>query len=235
MPDPVSADPKTALPEGEVPGVARSVEPPAPERAAPSEPAPGEPAPGEPAAGEPSAGEPSAGAPPVEQLSVEEALVDEPVSEPQPEPEPWSLPDPVPVFRVVDVVEVTVALPSPFPTVTLREAEPPYRTLTIPVGLPEGTALAHALYKVATPRPLTHELMVEVLQRLNTDLAAVRLVGRFSGTYIAELDLVGVRGHEVVSCRPTDGLTLALRQGVPAPVLADERLFTSEGDVPEPL
>lgn len=161
--------------------------------------------------------------------------VGEPVSEPHPEPEPWSLPDPMPVFRVMEVVEVAMALPSPFPTVTLREAEPPYRTLTIPVGLPEGTALAHTLYKVATPRPLTHQLMVEVLQRLNTDLAAVRLVGRFSGTYVAELDLVGVHGHEVVSCRPTDGLTLALRQGVPSPILADERLFNAEGDVPEPL
>jgi len=150
-----------------------------------------------------------------------------------PRPEAWSLPDPVPVFRLVDVVDVAVALPSPYPTVTLREAEPPYRTLTIPVGMPEGTALAHALYKVATPRPLTHELVVEVLQRLNTDLAAVRLVGRFSGTYVAELDLVGVHGRAVVSCRPSDGLTLALRQSVPAPILADERLFASDGDVPE--
>jgi uncharacterized protein len=189
----------------------------------------------DPAPGEPAPGEPSGGAAPLEDLSVQEVPVDEPVSKPPPEPEPWSLPDPMPVFRVVEVVEVTMALPSPYPTVTLREAEPPYRTLTIPVGLPEGTALAHALYKVATPRPLTHQLMVEVLQRLNTDLAAVRLVARFSGTYVAELDLVGVHGHEVVSCRPTDGLTLALRQGVPSPILADERLFTVEGDVPEPL
>jgi bifunctional DNase/RNase len=149
--------------------------------------------------------------------------------------EPWGLPDPMPVFRVMDVVEVGVALPSPYPMVTLRETEPPYRTLTFPCGMPEGTTLAHALYKVATPRPLTHELFVEVLQRLNTDLAAVRLVSRFSGTYSAELDLVGVHGHEVVSCRPTDGLTLALRQSVPAPILADERLLTEEGDVSQSL
>jgi uncharacterized protein len=200
---------------------------------------------------EPEAGEPetaalpadraSAGGPPDEPSGVEDVVVEDaagpgdPEAEVAPEAEPWSVPEPSPVFRVMDVVEVTMALPSPYPTVTLREAEPPYRTLSIPVGLPEGTALAHALYKVATPRPLTHELMVEVLQRLNTDLAAVRLVGRFSGTYVAELDLVGVHGHEVVSCRPTDGLTLALRQGVPSPILADERLFTAEGDVPEPL
>jgi uncharacterized protein len=227
MPDPVPAEPVPAQP-----GSAES-DSPQPDTAASD------------VGGEPSPDEPSGGAapvedPPVEDRAVEdravqEAAVGEPVSDPLPEPEPWSLPDPMPVFRVMEVVEVAMALPSPFPTVTLREAEPPYRTLTIPVGLPEGTALAHALYKVATPRPLTHQLMVEVLQRLNTDLAAVRLVGRFSGTYVAELDLVGVHGHEVVACRPTDGLTLALRQGVPSPILADERLFTAEGDVPEPL
>lgn len=206
-------------------------------------------APGEPETSARPADQPSAEGPPVEPPGMQDILVDdapaepeaaaapEPVAEPEtaPEAEPWSVPEPTPVFRVMDVVEVIVALPSPYPTVTLREAEPPYRTLTIPVGLPEGTALAHALYKVATPRPLTHELMVEVLQRLNTDLAAVRLVGRFSGTYVAELDLVGIHGHEVVSCRPTDGLTLALRQGVPSPILADERLLSTEGDVPQSL
>ena len=217
--------------------------------------APPEAVPGEPETAVLSADQPSAEGPPVEPPGVEDVLVGDAPAEPEPEPmaepepapeivpeaevapeaEPWSVPEPAPVFRVMDVVEVTVALPSPYPTVTLREAEPPYRTLSFPVGLPEGTALAHALYKVATPRPLTHELMVEVLQRLNTDLAAVRLVGRFSGTYVAELDIVGVHGHEVVSCRPTDGLTLALRQSVPAPILADERLFSTEGDVPQPL
>jgi uncharacterized protein len=193
--------------------------------------------------------------PAVEHLPVEDVLLDEaqpepapvggPLGEPEPTPETaaeqaappaaWSTPEPAPTFRVMDVVDVTMALPSPYPTVTLREAEPPYRTLVIPVGLPEGTALAHALYKVATPRPLTHELIVEILQRLNTDLAAVRLVGRFGGTYVAELDLVGVHGHEVVSCRPTDGLTLALRQAIPSPILADERLLADEGDVAQSL
>ena len=217
-----------------------------PDAAAP-EPGPDEPeATGEITTLEPGGQEASAGGPPDEPSGVEDVLVEAAPAEPGPDappdldetaPEalPWSVPEPAPVFRVMDVVEVAVALPSPHPTVTLREAEPPYRTLTIPVGMPEGTALAHALYKVATPRPLTHELMAEVLQRLNTDLAAVRLVGRISGTYVAELDLVGIHGHEVVSCRPTDGLTLALRQGIPSPILADERLFTTEGDVSQPL
>jgi bifunctional DNase/RNase len=38
----------------------------------------------------------------------------------------------------------------------------------------------------------------------------------------------------VLDCRPSDALALALRQGVPAPILADERLLDTEGDVSAP-
>jgi len=59
----------------------------------------------------------------------------------------------------------------------------------------------------------------------------VRLIGRTSGIVLAEIELSSARGREVVSCRPTDALTLAVRQGVPAPILVDQRLFDEEGDV----
>jgi bifunctional DNase/RNase len=43
-------------------------------------------------------------------------------------------------------------------------------------------------------------------------------------------------GRECVDCRPSDGLVLALRMPVPAPILADERLLETLGDVvPERL
>ena len=41
----------------------------------------------------------------------------------------------------------------------------------------------------------------------------------------AELDLMTRQGREVLECRPSDGLILAVRQGVRAPILLDERLF----------
>jgi bifunctional DNase/RNase len=44
------------------------------------------------------------------------------------------------------------------------------------------------------------------------------------------------QGRERMPCRPSDGLVLALRMPVPAPILADERLLEQPGDVtPQPL
>ena len=140
----------------------------------------------------------------------------------------------VPHFVVVDLLSVTVDLPAQFPVVTLQESDSPFRQLAIPIGMADGVALAHAFSQVATPRPLTHTLFADVLSRVHVDVVAVRLVGRRRGTYLAELDLMSSSGHEVVECRPSDGLTLALRLPVQAPLLADERLFDEGADV-EPV
>ncbi len=134
-------------------------------------------------------------------------------------------------LAVVLVFDVAVNLPTPHAIVTLRELDAPNRRLSIPVGLPEATALAHAWRGVATPRPLTHELFADVLVRLGATIDAVRLTGRRAGVVLAEMELTSPRGHELLSCRPTDALTLAIRQGVPAPMLVDVRLFEAEGDV----
>jgi uncharacterized protein len=142
-----------------------------------------------------------------------------------------TLTPPPPAFRVVDVDGVSLELPAQFPTVTLLESEPPLRTLVFPIGLTEGTALALALHKMESPRPMTHELFVQVLQRVHIDVIAVRLTGREQGNYLAELDLMAPNGRERISCRPSDGLVLALRMPVPAPILVDERLLQGSGDV----
>ena len=131
----------------------------------------------------------------------------------------------------MDVDGVSLDLPAQFPTVTLLESEPPLRSLVFPIGLPEGTALALALRKMESPRPMTHELFVQVLQRVHIDVIAVRLIGREQGNYLAELDLMAPNGRERISCRPSDGLVLALRMPVPAPILVDERLLEGSGDV----
>ncbi len=128
-------------------------------------------------------------------------------------------------FAVVEVTNVDVVLPATHAVVHLREAEAPHRTLSIPIGLAEGAALAAARERLVGQRPSTHELFCEVLARANLDVIAVRLIDEQDGVYFAELDLMGARGREVVACRPSDGLVVALRQRVPAPLLLDERLF----------
>jgi bifunctional DNase/RNase len=150
-----------------------------------------------------------------------------------PDPVAAAGPPPAPKlsFRVMDVDDVSLDLPSQYPAVTLVEAEPPMRTLVFPVGLPEGTALAQALRRIEGRRPMTHELFMQVLQRARIDVVAVRLTGREEGNLLAELDLMTPAGRERIDCRPSDGVVLALRMPVPAPILVDERLLEEAGDV----
>ena len=56
-------------------------------------------------------------------------------------------------------------------------------------------------------------------------------MGREEGTLLAELDLMTPGGRERVDCRPSDGIVLALRMPVPAPILVDERLLEDLGDL----
>ena len=137
----------------------------------------------------------------------------------------------LPVFRVMDVEDVSLDLPSPYPAVTLVESEPPMRALVFPVGLPEATAMAQALRRMDSRRPMTHELFMHVLQQARIDVIALRLVGREEGNLLAELDLMAPAGRVRVDCRPSDGIVLALRMPVPAPILVDERLLDELGDV----
>lgn len=154
----------------------------------------------------------------------------EPAEQPATTPEPDPAP-PFPTFRVMNVDEVSLDLPSQYPAVTLVESEPPMRMLVFPVGLPEGTAMAQALRRMESRRPMTHELFMQVLQRARIDVIAVRLTGREEGTLLAELDLMTPGGRQRIDCRPSDGLVLALRVPVPAPILVDERLLEDAGDV----
>jgi bifunctional DNase/RNase len=165
---------------------------------------------------------PAAEAPPTDPLTdTATAQADAP-----PDPVP-----PLPEFRVMDVEDVALDLPSQYPSVTLVESEPPMRALVFPVGLPEGAAMAQALRRMDSRRPMTHELFMQVLQRARIDVIALRLVGRDEGNLLAELDLMTPGGRERVDCRPSDGIVLALRMPVPAPILVDERLLDEAGDV----
>jgi bifunctional DNase/RNase len=152
----------------------------------------------------------------------------------QGEPSPPAVTEPVVDFRLALVVSVNVDLPNQHPTVILRESESPRRQLSFSIGLQDAVTLTHAMRRIPTPRPLTHELLSQVLQGFDIDVVAVRLVGRQGSVYFAELDLRGRTGRTVYSCRPSDALTVALLQPVSVPILIDGRLFEVAGDVVPP-
>ena len=130
------------------------------------------------------------------------------------------------VWRIVAVAGVEMELPSANPEVLLHEAQDPWRELRIPVGMAEGTAIAYAFRGIDTPRPLTHELMTELLERHDVSIEAVRVTVRRGQVFFAEIDTMGPRGRRVLPCRPSDAIALALRQKLPTPILVAEWVFT---------
>jgi bifunctional DNase/RNase len=118
------------------------------------------------------------------------------------------------------------------PVVMLREDEAPRRQFEIYIGAPEAAAIKTALDGETTPRPLTHELLVNVLEQLSFALTQVVLTHVSAGTYFAELVLVADEGDETrVSARPSDAIALALRAS--CPIFASENLLEMVGEVVE--
>lgn len=139
--------------------------------------------------------------------------------------------DPV-ALRIVEVESVFADLPGQRGVVVLQERdESAGRRLVFAIGLADASALAHVVAGVPPPRPFVHDLVARVSRVFDLEITSVRIVGRRGQTYYAELDVRGSSGAETFPCRPSDGLGLALRQAVPAPILVDERLFDGEGDV----
>ncbi len=132
----------------------------------------------------------------------------------------------------VEVVGVRVEMPSNQPIVLLKEVEGA-RFLPIWVGAVEATAIAFAQQEVLPPRPLTHDLMKELLEKLNGTLLAVHLTELRDGVFYADLVLQGGNHQEItVSARPSDAIALALR--TKSAILATEELLAEAGiEIPE--
>jgi bifunctional DNase/RNase len=111
--------------------------------------------------------------------------------------------------REVDVVGVRVEMPSNNPIVLLREVTGD-RYLPIWIGAVEATAIAFAQQGVVPPRPLTHDLLRDVLEATGNNLTEVRITEMKEGVFYAVL--VFSSGVEV-SARPSDSIALALRTG----------------------
>ena len=112
-------------------------------------------------------------------------------------------------MREVDVMGVRVEMPSNQPIVLLREVAGD-RYLPIWIGAVEATAIAFAQQGVTPPRPLTHDLLKDVLEATGNALEEVRITDVKDGVFFATLVLTS--GTEV-SARPSDSIALALRTG----------------------
>lgn len=125
----------------------------------------------------------------------------------------------------LELVGVRVELPANQPIVLLKERHGS-RYLPIWIGAVEATAIAFALQGVETARPLTHDLIVDILEASSIQVTAVHVTDLREGTFYAELHLR--RGTEdiVVSSRTSDAIAIATR-------LEDVPLFGAESVLDE--
>ncbi|NAZ77506.1 MULTISPECIES: bifunctional nuclease domain-containing protein [Kineococcus] len=130
-------------------------------------------------------------------------------------------------MRALDVIGVRVEMPSNNPIVLLRERDGD-RYLPIWIGAPEASAIAFAQQGVVPPRPLTHDLLKDVIEAVGRRLEEVRIVEMRDNVYFAEL---AFDGGLVVSSRTSDAIALALRVG--CPIVSAEEVLDS-GGVPVP-
>jgi bifunctional DNase/RNase len=131
-------------------------------------------------------------------------------------------------FHALDVIGVRVEMPSIQPFVLLKEIGGE-RFLPIWIGAVEATAIAFAQQGVTPPRPLTHDLMKDVLESLQVAVDSIHLTEMRDGIFYA---LINLQGGVTVSSRPSDALALALRTG--APILASEALLEDAGiEIPD--
>jgi bifunctional DNase/RNase len=123
----------------------------------------------------------------------------------------------------LSVVGVRVELPSQQPIVLLKEVDGD-RYLPIWSGAVEATAIAFAQQGVVTARPMTHDLLRDLLEAFERPLQTVTITELREGVFYAEL---GFEGGITVSARPSDAIALAMRSG--AVIRSEEAVLAEAG------
>jgi len=134
----------------------------------------------------------------------------------------------------VQVVGVRIEMPSNQPIVLLKEIEGS-RFLPIWVGAVEATAIAFAQQGLEASRPLTHDLIRDLLDRVGATLTSTHITNIEGGIFYAELNLQSSSGQLApLSVRPSDAIAIALR--TKSTILVESALLDQVGiDIPEEL
>ncbi len=114
----------------------------------------------------------------------------------------------------MDLITVGMAPRGDGNVLVLREVDGE-RMLILAIGFAEATSIAMAAEEVTPPRPMTHDLMMNLISRLGGSLRRILIHDMRGETFIGQLDIETDRGTLEVDARPSDGIALAVRHGVP--------------------
>jgi bifunctional DNase/RNase len=126
----------------------------------------------------------------------------------------------------LSLVGVRMELPSNTPIVLLKETQGD-RYLPIWIGVPEATAIAFALQGVQPPRPMTHDLLRDIMRETDIQVERILINDLVDSTFFAVIRMALNGRTAEVSSRPSDAIALAVR--IDAPIFAAEEVLEQAG------
>ncbi|MGC9154998.1 MAG: bifunctional nuclease family protein [Ferrimicrobium sp.] len=130
------------------------------------------------------------------------------------------------------MVRVGVDLPEPFARITLLPDDTSLVAFEIPISIEQARQLSLIVAKERAPRPMTTELMQDILASYGMGVSYVALESVIDGNVHAILALSSQDGRtRLFSARPSDAIMLALLQPVPAPILVSPALVGERSEV----
>ncbi len=118
-------------------------------------------------------------------------------------------------------------LPARTPVVILRERAGRRRLLPIFIGTPEAQAIALAMQRIETPRPMTHDLMRDLLRDAGVAVERIVINELVDQTFFALIRMASNGETKEVSSRPSDAIALAVR--LSTPIYAAEEVLEQAG------
>jgi bifunctional DNase/RNase len=131
------------------------------------------------------------------------------------------------------VTGVALDVRTNIPLVILNDAERKY-TLPIWIGQAEAQAIARGLAGAETERPMTHDLMMDIIDSLEATVDCIEINSYEESTFYASIILVDKdEASLAIDTRPSDGIALALR--IESPIYVSEKILTQIGSTVEIL
>jgi bifunctional DNase/RNase len=135
----------------------------------------------------------------------------------------------------MELTGVRVELPTNQPIILLRERDGE-RYLPIWIGAAEAAAIALSLQGVVTPRPMTHDLLKNILEDLTVQVQRIVVTELRDSTFYASIEMQRAAESFEVSSRPSDAIALAVRMSIPifaSEEVLDEAAILIPGDEDE--
>lgn len=114
------------------------------------------------------------------------------------------------------------------PIVILKDMEEK-NSLPVWIGVLEASAIASELEKIQFSRPMTHDLLKEVLKNIKVTVTRIEVVDLRENVYYATIHMAAENGSFILDARPSDAIALALRTR--SPIFVDSRVLDKSKNI----